>query len=235
VSLTCIHVLISIIGDREDRSLPWKGVAAPKTSRCSDIGRSTSSTKDLLHRIGIETLSYLRGFDVSKNLGIIRRCACRSGNVLLNGKFKRENHRRLWKLLFGWHCKLKVNSLKTHTYRRFSENSRRRAMDTSVMLQPIITREELFDFSRRCAEQFEKEEEERRQYLIDDKVKFYRLRILQAAAAGKVYLYEQHTGLLMKKIVAKLELMFPGVLFQLDGMLIKVDWSGSENESNFVK
>jgi len=108
-------------------------------------------------------------------------------------------------------------------------------MDTSVMLQPIITREELFDFSRRCAEQFEKEEEERRQYLIDDKVKFYRLRILQAAAAGKVYLYEEHTGLLMKKIIGKLELMFPGVLFQMEGQLIKFDWSADKNESNFVK
>jgi len=103
------------------------------------------------------------------------------------------------------------------------------------MLQPIVTREELFEFSRRCAEQFEKEEEERRQYLIDDKVKFYRLRILQAAANGKVIVYEEHTGTLMKKIIGKLELMFPGVSFQMDGQLLKVDWSGNQNEINFVK
>ncbi len=105
-------------------------------------------------------------------------------------------------------------------------------MDTSVMLQPIITREELFDFSRRCAEQFEKEEEQRRERIIDDKVKFYRLRILQAAAAGKVYLYEEHTGLLMDRIVAKLELMFPGVSFRMEGQLLEANWSGDKNESN---
>jgi hypothetical protein len=98
-------------------------------------------------------------------------------------------------------------------------------MDTSVMLQPIITREELFEFSRRCAEQFEKEEEERRQFIIDDKVKFYRLRILQAAADGKVIVYEEHTGLLMNRILEKLGLMFPGVSFRMEGQLLKADWS----------
>jgi hypothetical protein len=98
-------------------------------------------------------------------------------------------------------------------------------MDTSVMLQPIVTREELFDFSRRCAEQFEKEEEERRQFLIDDKVKLYRLGILRAAGDGKICVYQQHTGLLMDRIIKKLELMFPGVLFQLDGQMLKSDWS----------
>ena len=103
------------------------------------------------------------------------------------------------------------------------------------MLQPIITREELFDFSRRCAEQFEKEEEQRRQYLIDDKVKFYRLRILQAAAAGKFIVYEEHTGLLMTRILEKLGRMFPDVSFQMEGQLLKVDWSGNQNESIFVK
>jgi hypothetical protein len=108
-------------------------------------------------------------------------------------------------------------------------------MDTSVMLQPIITREELFEFSRRCAEQFEKEEEERRQFIIDDKVKFYRLRILQAAADGKVIVYEEHTGLLMNRILEKLGLMFPGVSFRMEGQLLKADWSADKNESNCTK
>ena len=103
------------------------------------------------------------------------------------------------------------------------------------MLKQVITREELFDFSRKCNEEFEKEEEQRRERIIDEKVKFYRTRILQAAGAGKVYLYEEHTGLLMKKIIGKLELMFPGVLFQMEGQLIKFDWSADKNESNFVK
>lgn len=106
-------------------------------------------------------------------------------------------------------------------------------MDTSVMLQPVITREELFDLSRRCAEQFEKEEEQRRQYLIDDKVKFYRSRILWGAGtAGKVCIYEEHTGLFMDRIVEKLKVMFPGVSFQMEGKLLKVDWSAGENEIN---
>ena len=108
-------------------------------------------------------------------------------------------------------------------------------MDTSVMLQPIITREELFEFSLRCAEQFEKEEEERRQFIIDDKVKFYRLRILQAAADGKVIVYEEHTGLLMNRILEKLGLMFPGVSFRMEGQLLKADWSADKNESNCTK
>ncbi len=103
------------------------------------------------------------------------------------------------------------------------------------MLQPIITREELFEFSRRCAEQFEKEEEERRQFIIDDKVKFYRLRILQAAADGKVIVYEEHTGLLMNRILEKLGLMFPGVSFRMEGQLLKADWSADKNESNCTK
>lgn len=103
------------------------------------------------------------------------------------------------------------------------------------MLQPVITREELFDFSRRCAEQFEKEEEQRRERIIDEKVKFYRLRILQAAAAGKVVVYQEHTGLLMNRIVKKLELMFPGVLFRMEGQILEANWSGNENEFNFSR
>lgn len=104
-------------------------------------------------------------------------------------------------------------------------------MNTSVMLQPIITREELFEFSRRSAEQFEKEEEQRRERIIDEKVRFYRLRILQTAAAGKVYLYEEHTGLLMDRIVAKLELMFPGVSFRMEGQILEADWSVFKTDS----
>ena len=108
-------------------------------------------------------------------------------------------------------------------------------MDTSVTHQTIITREELFDYSRRSAEQFEKEEEQRRERIIDEKVRFYRTRILQAAGAGKVVLYEEHTGLLMNRIVKKLELMFPGVSFRMEGQLLEANWSGNENEFNCLK
>jgi hypothetical protein len=108
-------------------------------------------------------------------------------------------------------------------------------MDTSVTHQTIITREELFDYSIRCNEQFEKEEEQRRERIIDEKVKFYRLRILQAAGAGKDYVYEEHTGLLMTRILEKLELMFPGVSFRMEGQLLEANWSADKNESIFVK
>jgi hypothetical protein len=100
------------------------------------------------------------------------------------------------------------------------------------MLQPIVTREELFDFACKCNEEFEKEEEQRRERIIDDKVKFYRSRILQAARAGKFIVYEEHTGLLMTRILEKLGLMFPGVSFQMEGQILEANWSGNENGFN---
>jgi hypothetical protein len=105
-------------------------------------------------------------------------------------------------------------------------------MNTSLMLKQVITREELFDFSRKCNEEFEKEEEQRRERIIDDKVKFYRSSILQAAREGKFIVYEEHTGLLMTRIVKKLGIMFPGVSFRMEGQILEANWSGNQNEFN---
>ena len=121
MSLARIHVLIRIVAHRQNRCLPGKRVTAPHTRRRASIHRRPATTKDILHRIGIESVSNPRGLHCRQDLRVVcarlrglcpislrdisKRGRASSGNrnILFRWKSKGENNRGFWKVLTRRH------------------------------------------------------------------------------------------------------------------------------------